>query len=71
MLVSAGADRQIRVWSYNQNASKDLVQLQISEQCVDEILALALHPSGNQFVVAFNASARFYNLYPKRMQQYH
>lgn len=38
---------------------------------MDEILALALHPSGNSFVASFNALTRFYNIYPKQIQKYH
>lgn len=59
-------DKSIRIWSYSSSA----IKLEICEKTFDEVLNLALHPSGNYFVVAFNAFIRFYNIYPKEIKDY-
>jgi len=37
----------------------------------DEVLALALHPTGNYFVASFNSDIKFFNFYPTEFKEYH
>lgn len=64
--MTSGLDKSLRVWSYN-NLSSNSVKLEICETAFDEVLAIALHTSGNYLVAAFNSKIRFYNIYPKEL----
>lgn len=44
---------------------------EICQRMPDEILSIALHPSGNYIAVAFNTFIRFYNIFAKEFSQYH
>jgi len=46
------------------------VNLEICEKSYDEVLSIALHPSGNYLVAANNAYIKFYNIYPKQLNSY-
>ena len=37
----------------------------------DDVIALALHPSGMFMVAVFFNRIRFYNIFPKRIKDYH
>ncbi len=69
ILVSTSLDKTIRVWSYNNNSN--YVQLEICEKIFDEVLCLAVHPTGNYLVVALNSSIRFYSIYPREIHLYY
>lgn len=69
IIVTSGIDRSLRVWSYN-NTSSNILKLEICETTFDEVLALALHASGNYFVASFNAFVRCFNIFPKEIKHY-
>jgi cilia- and flagella-associated protein 57 len=71
ILLTAGKDRTLRVWNYYSTSASNTISLSICEPTFDEVLALALHPTGNYFVAAFNALARCYNIFPKQVKAYH
>ena len=37
----------------------------------DEVLAVALHTTGNYFVASFYTCIRFFNIFPKELEEYH
>jgi len=73
ILVSSSLDKTIRVWSYStaQNINSYYIQLEICEKLFDEVLCLALHPTGNYLVAALNSSIRFYSIYPRDLSLYY
>lgn len=68
IIATSSTDKTLRVWSYN--AMSYNVQLEICEKSYDEVLSIALHPSGNYLVAANNAYIKFYNIYPKQLNSY-
>lgn len=69
IVVTAGADKTIRVWSYQ--STNWVLTLEICQTMHDEIYTVALHPSGNYLVASFNSSIQFFNIYPRRIEKYH
>lgn len=53
IVVTAGEDHTIRVWSYGGGSASALATLDICTTMFDEVTALALHPSGNYLMAAF------------------
>jgi len=56
LVATAGADRTVRLWNHARRTCD------LRWRAVEEILALALHPTGFQLLVAFKERVRLYSV---------
>ncbi|RLN75172.1 hypothetical protein BBJ28_00017929 [Nothophytophthora sp. Chile5] len=63
IVVTCGSDKTVRVWNF------ELRRYELLHQCPEEPLAVAVHPSGFQLVVAFKERVRIYQLLQESLRQ--
>ena len=69
IVVTSSKDKTLRVWEYS--SSLNIVNLQICQTFHNEILAVALHPSGNYIIASFDDVIMFLSIYPKELRKFH
>lgn len=70
ILVTTSLDKSLRVWQYS-TSNTNIMKLVIWHNIRDEVLAVALHTTGNYFVASFYTCIRFFNIFPKEIEEYH
>ena len=63
-MVTCGEDRTIRLWDYQR------WRCELSHECTEEPMAVALHPTGFQLLVGFKERVRVFNVLHKEMKVY-
>ncbi|TMW63363.1 hypothetical protein Poli38472_002304 [Pythium oligandrum] len=63
VVATCGLDKTVRVWNY------ELQVYEVMHQCPEEPVAIALHPTGYQIVVAFKERVRLFQVFQDSMRQ--